>query len=44
MSFSDASGGNYQLLASSPFDNVGSDGKNLGADMNALNGAIAGVE
>lgn len=44
VSFSDGSGGNYQLLASSPFNNVGSDGKNLGADMNALNNAIAGVE
>ena len=42
--FSDGSGGNYQLLSSSPFKNLGTDGKDLGADINALNKAIAGVE
>jgi len=42
--FSDGSGGNYQLLTSSPFKNLGTDGKDLGADINALNKAIAGVE
>jgi Putative Ig domain len=33
----------YQLLPSSPFANAGSDGKDLGADMNAISQAIAGV-
>jgi hypothetical protein len=42
--FSGGSGGNYQLLSSSPFKNLGTDGKDLGADINALNKAIAGVE
>jgi len=36
-------GGDYHLLGSSPYKNAGSDGKDLGADMNALNVAIAGV-
>ncbi len=36
-------GGDYHLLASSPYKNAGSDGKDLGADINALNVAIAGV-
>jgi hypothetical protein len=35
--------GDYHLLASSPYKNAGSDGKDLGADINALNLAIAGV-
>jgi hypothetical protein len=33
----------YQLLPSSPFAKAGSDGKDLGADMNAISQAIAGV-
>lgn len=44
VSFGDASDGNYQLLASSPFIGLGTDGKNLGADINALHSAIDGVE
>jgi hypothetical protein len=44
VSFSGGSDGNYQLLASSPYGNLGTDGKNLGADITALNSAIAGVE
>jgi hypothetical protein len=36
-------GGDYHLQASSPYKNAGSDGKDLGADMNALNIAIGGV-
>jgi putative Ig domain-containing protein len=36
-------GGDYRLQASSPYKNAGSDGKDLGADINALNIAIAGV-
>ena len=33
----------YQLLPSSPFAKAGSDGRDLGADMNAISQAIAGV-
>jgi Putative Ig domain len=33
----------YQLQPSSPFAKAGSDGKDLGADMNAISQAIAGV-
>ena len=35
--------GDYHLLSSSPFRNAGTDGKDLGADINALNSAISGV-
>ena len=41
--FDNANGGNYQLLPSSPYRNAGSDGKDLGADMSALQAAISGV-
>jgi hypothetical protein len=41
--FNNANGGNYQLLPSSPYRNAGSDGKDLGADISALQAAIAGV-
>jgi hypothetical protein len=37
-------GGNYALQASSPFKGKGTDGKDLGADVDAINSAIAGVE
>jgi len=42
--FSDGRDGNYQLLASSPFIDLGTDGRSLGADINALNSAIVGTE
>ena len=41
--FVDFSGGNYRLSASSPFKGKGSDGKDLGADIDALNAAISGA-
>jgi hypothetical protein len=37
-------GGNYGLQASSPFKGKGTDGKDLGADMDAINSATTGVE
>jgi hypothetical protein len=37
-------GGIYGLQASSPFKGKGTDGKDLGADVDAINSAIAGVE
>jgi len=42
-SFNNGVGGNYQLLSSSPYANAGSDGKDLGADINAIQAAIAGA-
>jgi hypothetical protein len=42
--FNNGSGGNYQLLSSSPYKNKGLDGKDLGADIAGLNAALANVE
>jgi hypothetical protein len=36
-------GGDYTLTPASPYKNAGTDGKDLGADIAALNAAIAGV-
>jgi hypothetical protein len=36
-------GGDYHLAASSPYKNAGTDGKDLGADINALTAATSGV-
>jgi hypothetical protein len=36
-------GGNYQLQNNSPYRNMGTDGRDLGADINGLNAALAGV-
>jgi len=43
VSYNNGQGGNYQLLPGSPYKNAGTDGKDLGADFNALRTAIAGV-
>jgi hypothetical protein len=40
--FLDYSGGNYRLVATSPYKNAGSDGKDVGADIDAIDKAIAG--
>jgi hypothetical protein len=37
-------GGNYELLANSPYKNQGTDGRDLGADVAGLETALAGVE
>jgi hypothetical protein len=42
-SFSNGNGGNYQLLSTSPYANAGSDGKDLGADLSAIQNATAGA-
>lgn len=42
-SFNNGNGGSYQLLSSSPYANAASDGKDLGADLSAIQAAIAGV-
>jgi hypothetical protein len=36
-------GGDYRLQTGSPYKNAGTDGKDLGADINAVNSALAGV-
>jgi len=38
-----ANGGDYHLLSSSPYKNAGNDGKDLGADLDAIQAAISGV-
>jgi hypothetical protein len=43
VNFNRGNGGNYALLPSSPYKNAGSDGKDLGADISAVQTAIAGV-
>ena len=42
--YSNGKGGDYRLLSSSPYKGKGTDGKDLGADLAAINAAIAGVE
>ena len=41
--FNGGNGGNYQLLSGSPYKNAASDGKDIGADINAIQSLIAGV-
>lgn len=42
--YNGGSNGNYHLQPSSPYKGKGTDGKDLGADVDAINSAIAGVE
>ena len=44
VNYNNADGGDYHLLSASPYKNAGSDGKDLGADIDAVQSAIAGVE
>jgi len=41
--FVNYNGGDYQLQASSPYKNAATDGKDLGADVNAIQSETAGV-
>src|SRR5437867_3598524 len=41
--FVDLAGGNYRLSAASPYKNAGTDGKDIGADIDAVEAATAGV-
>jgi hypothetical protein len=41
VNYNDGNGGDYHLLASSPYKNAGTDHKDLGADINALEAATA---
>jgi Putative Ig domain len=42
--YANGNGGNYQLQPNSPYRFIGSDGRDLGADMVGLNASLAGVE
>ena len=42
--YSEGNGGDYHLQQSSPYKSKGTDGKDLGADVDAVEAAIAGVE
>jgi hypothetical protein len=44
VNYNGGKGGNYQLQPSSPYKGKGTDGKDLGADVAAIDSAIAGVE
>jgi len=44
LNFNNGAGGDYHLLSSSAYKNAGSDGKDLGADVDAVDMAIAGVD
>jgi hypothetical protein len=44
VNFANGNGGDYHLQSSSPYKNAGTDGKDLGADIDAINSAIAGAE
>ena len=43
VNFNNGKGGDYHLLPTSPCKNKGSDGKDLGADVDAVNAATAGA-
>lgn len=43
VNYSGANGGNYQLQSTSQYNNAGTDGKDLGADIALIQAAIAGV-
>ncbi len=42
--YDNGNGGNYELQPGSPYKNMGTDGKDLGADVAGLDAALAGVE
>ncbi len=44
VNYNGGNGGDYHLQPSSPYKGKGTDGKDLGADIDALNAATAGVE
>jgi len=43
VNFNGGNGGDYHLLSSSPYKNAASDGKDVGADISAIQSYIAGV-
>jgi hypothetical protein len=44
VNFNHGNGGDYRLLPSSPYKNAGTDGRDLGADIDVVDSQIAGVE
>ena len=44
VNYNGGNGGNYGLLPTSRYANAGTDGKNLGADINAIESTVAGVQ
>jgi hypothetical protein len=44
MNFNNGNGGDYHLQSASPYKNAGTDGKDIGADIDAIQAAIAGVQ
>jgi hypothetical protein len=44
VNYNGGNGGDYHLQPSSPYKGKGTDGKDLGADVDALRSATAGVE
>lgn len=44
VNYNNGNGGDYRLQASSPYKGKGTDGKDLGADVDAIQSAIAGAE
>ena len=44
VNYNGGNGGNYSLLPSSPYKGKATDGTDLGADMDAVNSAVSGVE
>ncbi len=44
VNYNNANGGNYTLLSTSPYHNAGTDGKDLGADIAAVNAQTSGVQ
>ncbi len=44
VNYNGGNGGDYHLQPSSPYKNLGTDGKDLGADVDAVESAIAGVQ
>jgi hypothetical protein len=44
VNYNGGNGGDYHLQLSSPYKRKGTDGKDLGADVDAIQSATAGVE
>jgi hypothetical protein len=44
VNYNNGNGGNYELQPASPYKNMGTDGKDLGADIAGVNAALANVE
>ena len=44
VNYNNGNGGNYELLSSSPYKNMATDGKDLGADIAGLNEMLANVQ